>query len=296
MEEEAQDQQEAIIITERTVSSFAEATMDPTETPPRNLDEVEDILGYNFKNKCLLEEAFTHPSYYNTTKDYNHNKEAETKSFSFERLEFLGDAVLNFLVTKEQFFSYPDFSSGVLTRLRAANVDTEKLARVAVKHELHCYLRHRKPPLAEQIDEFMKEILEYPIHSNGLIDVPKCLADLVESIIGAIFIDSHSNIDIVWQVIRPLLEPMINGETLKTHPVTQLYEVLQKHNLKPQFVDSWKDSMAVEVLVDDQLVGRGICGSKKEIAHNRAALNALQGIQTILSAKDNSTSNDNTED
>ncbi|KAK4276002.1 hypothetical protein QN277_019005 [Acacia crassicarpa] len=222
--------------------------------------------------------------------------EAETKYFSFKRLEFLGDAVLNFLVTKEQFFSYPDFSSGELTRLRAANVDTEKLARVAVKHELCCYLRHKSPLLEEQIDEFMKEILEYPIHSNGLIDVPKGQAKLVESIIGAIFIDSHSNINIVWQVFRPLLEPMINAETLKTHPVTELHQVLQKHNLEPQFVDSWKDSMAVEVLVDDQLVGKGICGSKKEIAKNRAALNALQNIQTILSTKDNSTSNDNTKD
>ncbi|KAI9095377.1 hypothetical protein K1719_026411 [Acacia pycnantha] len=296
MEEEAQDQQESIIITETILSSFAEATMDPPETPPRNLDEVEEILGYNFKNKCLLEEALTHPSYYHNTKDDNHNNEAETKCSSFERLEFLGDAVLNFLVTKEQFFSYPDFSSGVLTRLRAANVDTEKLARVAVKHQLYSYLRHRKSLLEEQIDEFIKEILEYPIHSNGLIDVPKCLADLVESIIGAVFIDSHSNIDIVWQVFRPLLEPMIDAETLKTHPVTELYQVLQKHNLKPQFVDLWKDSMAVEVLVDGQLVGKGICGSKKEIAQNRAALNALQNIQTILSAKDNSTSNGSPED
>ncbi|XP_054820102.1 ribonuclease 3-like protein 3 [Prosopis cineraria] len=287
MEEAAQDHhQEAITFTDES-AALSSSTMDlPEPSPPRNLDEVEEILGYNFKNKSLLEEAFTHSSYYYTKDNDNNHGEAEIKCFSYERLAYLGDAVLNLLVTKEQFFLYPNFSSGRLTRLRAANVDTEKLARVAVKHRLHCYLRHKKPLLEEQINEFKKEILEYPMHSNGLIDVPKGLADLVESSIGAIFIDSDSNIDTVWQVFRRLLEPMIDAETIKTHPVTELYEVCQKLNLKVQFVNSWKDSKKVDVIVDNQLVGRGICGSKREIAQNRAAQNALTKIQTILSIKD----------
>ncbi|XP_028800280.1 ribonuclease 3-like protein 3 [Neltuma alba] len=125
--------------------------MDPLQDQPapRNLDKVEEILGYNFKNKCLLEEAFTHSSYY-YTKDNNY-KEAEIECFSFERLAHLEDAVLNLLVTKEQFFMYSDFSSGQLTRLQAANVDTEKLARVAVEHGLHCYLCRKKPLLEERM-------------------------------------------------------------------------------------------------------------------------------------------------
>lgn len=103
--------------------------------------------------------------------------------------------------------------------------------------------------------------------------MPKALADLVESTIGAVFIDTNS-LDVVWKVFKDLLEPIIRRETLKIHPVTQLYEVCQKRNLKVKFVDLWKESTGFDVFVDDQLVGRGKCSLKKEIAHNRAAKDA----------------------
>jgi len=83
-----------------------------------------------------------------------------------------------------------------------------------------------------------------------------------------------------------LLEPIISQETLKVHPVTELYEVCQKRNLKVKFVDLWKENMAFDVFIDDQFVGRGTYGLKKEIAHNRAAKNALNNIRKILSEKD----------
>ncbi|OMP03328.1 hypothetical protein CCACVL1_02475 [Corchorus capsularis] len=238
-----------------------------------SLEEVEGILGYVFNNKSLLEEAFTHASL--------------GESFSNERLEYVGDSVLNLIFTKEQFFKYPDLPPGALTRLRAANVDTEKLARVAVKHGLHRYLRHKKPLLEEQIRQFSEEIQRYPLHSNGLVDVPKALADLVESTIGAVYIDSNFSIDIVWKVFKDLLEPIINRETIKIHPVTQLYEVCQKRNLKVRFVDLWKENTCFDVFVDEQFVGRGTCSLKKEIAHNRAAKDALDNIWRILDQKDN---------
>jgi hypothetical protein len=56
-------------------------------------------------------------------------------------------------------------------------------------------------PIFIQIQEFTKEIAEYPLHSNGLIDVPKSLADIVESTIGAVFTDCNLSIDIVWKVL-----------------------------------------------------------------------------------------------
>ncbi|KAL4360983.1 hypothetical protein GQ457_04G024530 [Hibiscus cannabinus] len=232
---------------------------------------LEQILGYEFKKKGLLEEAFTHASL--------------GLSISNERLEYVGDSVLNLLFTKEQFLEYPELPPGALTRLRAANVDTEKLARVAVRHGLHRYLRHKKPLLEEQIRQFSEEIQRYPLHSNGLVDVPKALADLVESTIGAVFIDADFSIDVVWKVFKDLLEPIIRRETLKMHPVTQLYEVCQKRNLKVKFVDLWKESTGFDVFVDDQLVGRGKCSLKKEIAHNRAAKDALDNILRTLDQK-----------
>ncbi|KAL4620079.1 hypothetical protein ACB092_06G127500 [Castanea dentata] len=240
-----------------------------TEVPVPNLDEVEEILGYKFKDKSLLEEAFTDSSF-------------SGELPSYERLEYVGDAVVNLLITKEHYSLYPNLSPGPLTRLRAANVDTDKLARVAIRHGLHRYLRHKKPLLEQQIREFSQGILEYPLHSNGLIDAPKALADIVESSIGAVFIDCSSSLDIVWKVFKSLLEPLIDPSTLCIHPVTQLYEVCQKRNLKIEFVDLWTESTAVDVLIDNQHMGRGVYGLKKDIAHNRAAKNALDNMEKIL--------------
>ena len=114
----------------------------PAESTRANdLSVLEGIIGYKFENIKLLEEAFTHVSFV---------PENGVVS-SYDRLEYVGDAVLNLLFSKEQYFAYPELSSGQLTRLRASNVDTEKLARVAVRHGLHHYLRHNKPLLENQV-------------------------------------------------------------------------------------------------------------------------------------------------
>ncbi|GMP66762.1 hypothetical protein CsSME_00026981 [Camellia sinensis var. sinensis] len=237
-----------------------------------SLDKVEQIIGYDFKDKSLLRRAFTHSSY---------------RDESYERLEYLGDSVLNLLIASRDYFGNPDLPPGRLTRLRAANVDTEKLARVAVKHDLYKYLRHKKPLLDGQIREFMDAIPEYPFHSNGLIDAPKDLADMVESTIGAIFIDSNSSLDTTWKVIKSLLEPRITLAMLQVHPVTKFYELCQKHGFKVQFVDLWKESGAIEVFVDNKFVGKGMYRPKKLIALNRAANNAYNVIVKNLSIEDN---------
>ncbi|KAJ4831731.1 hypothetical protein Tsubulata_042527 [Turnera subulata] len=242
-----------------------------------SLDGVEEILGYKFTDRSLLEKAFTHGS-------------CPNKMFTYERLEFVGDSVLNLIFAKQLYLLYPDLPPGDLTRLRAANVDTEKLARVAVRHGLHRFLRHNKPLLEEQIREFSQAILDYPLHSNGLVDAPKDLADIVESSMGAVFIDSNFSIDTVWQVFKDLLEPIISRETFTVHPVTELYEVCQKRNLKVKFVDLWKENMAFNVFVDGQLLGKGTYGLKKDIAHNRAAKDALNNIAKLLCDKDSSPS------
>lgn len=88
------------------------------------------------------------------------------------------------------------------------------------------------------------------------------------------------------QVFKGLLEPIISPETIKTHPVTELYEMCQKKNLNVRFVDSWKKSTAFDVYIEDQLIGRGSYGFKKDIAQNRAAKDALDNIGRILGAKD----------
>lgn len=87
------------------------------------------------------------------------------------------------------------------------------------------------------------------------------------------------------QVFKGLLEPIISPETIKTHPVTQLYETCQKNNLKIRFVDLWKKSTGFDVYIEDQLIGSGY-GLKKDIAHNRAARDALDNIGRLLAERE----------
>ncbi|CAI9090085.1 OLC1v1024775C2 [Oldenlandia corymbosa var. corymbosa] len=239
----------------------------------RDLDEVEKIIGYSFSNKSLLHQAFTHPSY-------------NRGCTSYERLEYVGDSVLNLLITKKQFMLYPDLPPGCLTPLRAANVDTEKLARVAVKHGFHKYLRHERAVIARRIQSFINVLPKYPLHSHGLIDAPKVLADVVESTVGAVFIDSNASIDTTWEVTSSLLEPFITPDMLQMNPVKKLFEICQKHRLDVRFVDHWAKEGTYEVFVEDHLRGRGQCHSKKEVALNRAANVAYNEVVKLLESKE----------
>ncbi|KAJ0441482.1 putative ribonuclease III [Helianthus annuus] len=104
------------------------------------------------------------------------------------------------MFAKQHYFSYPKMNSGELTWLRAANVDTEALARVAFKHGLHRFLRHEDPSLNERVQELMEGIKEHPLHSHGLINSPKILADIVEAVVGAVYVDTGLSIDETWEV------------------------------------------------------------------------------------------------
>lgn len=126
--------------TERTEQKeHRSARLPPMEE--QSINAVEEIIGYKFRHTSLLAEAMTHVSFYFPMKPDK----------SYERLEFMGDAVLNLGVASDVFFNYQDLAPGTMTRLRAANVDKEKLARVAVTHRLHRYLRHKAPQLESQV-------------------------------------------------------------------------------------------------------------------------------------------------
>ncbi|KAL8506768.1 hypothetical protein ACS0TY_017602 [Phlomoides rotata] len=226
-----------------------------------NLKRVEDIrklTGYKFRDPKSLQQAFTHHSY-------------EEGCPSFERFEFIGDAFLQLMIGQELYSSYPDFDPGKLTRLRAVNVDTEKLARAALKHNLHKFLRHNIPLLDTQIERFRDAIMEYPLHSSGLIVAPKVLADITESLIGAVYSDYNFCTDATWKVAKNLLEPIITPETLPVHPVTLLHEMCDKKKLTLMSRDSWERTGEFEFVVDKKFSGKAKFSDKKAIAKNRAA-------------------------
>ncbi|KAF0896458.1 hypothetical protein E2562_024322 [Oryza meyeriana var. granulata] len=129
-------------------------------------------------DKALLEVALTHAS--------------SRGESAFERHEFLGDRVVGYLVARHVFAEHPTLPLGALTRLLAVNVDTERLARAAVAHGLHRFLRHNLISLSSHIRDFSAEIADYPVHSIGLVTSPK--------IMGAVDIDSSHDQEQVWKV------------------------------------------------------------------------------------------------
>ncbi|EOA18612.1 hypothetical protein CARUB_v10007185mg [Capsella rubella] len=246
----------------------ANGSTDP-EDQPFESEPLEKMLNYVFKDKNLLKKAFTDSTY--VEKKYN----------SYDLLELLGDAVLNLVVIYEFVKLYPKESSGPLTKLRAVNVDTDKLARVAVKHEIYRFLRHKKPTLKEEIQEFVEAIKEHPIHSHGLLHVPKSLANIVESTTGAIFMDCES-IKTVWEVMKPIMEPIIPLDKLEQHPMTELNELCQKRKLKLSSVDTWEEDKTYKFMIEDKVVGCGAHLNKKETARYRAAQNAVENFSKVF--------------
>jgi dsRNA-specific ribonuclease len=101
---------------------------------------VEHLLCYQFHDRALLEEALTHQS-------ADGGGSAVAPSSSYQRLEFLGDAALGLAFSNFVLFTNPDLGPGSLSSLRAANISTEKLARVAVRHNLYPLLRRNCPRL-----------------------------------------------------------------------------------------------------------------------------------------------------
>lgn len=234
-----------------------------------NFDTLEGALNIKFNNRGLLIEAITHAS------------RPSSGVSCYQRLEFVGDAVLDHLITRHLFFTYTDLPPGRLTDLRAAAVNNENFARVAVKHKLHIHLRHGSSALEKQIREFVKEVqdeLSKPgFNSFGLGDckAPKVLGDIVESIAGAIFLDSGRDTAVVWKVFQPLLHPMVTPETLPMHPVRELQERCQQQAEGLEYKATRSGNLAtVEVFIDGVQIGIAQ-NPQKKMAQKLAARNAL---------------------
>jgi ribonuclease-3 len=171
----------------------------------QNLKSFMHNLGYFFKNEALLCAAITHRSM-----GINNN----------ERLEFLGDAILNFTIGAELFKRFPEAREGVLTRLRAQLVRGEMIAELAKELRLSDYLRLGMGEL-----------------KSGGHQRTSILADALEAIIGAIYIDSDINICnaciVRWYESR--LETIILNASSKD-PKTELQEWMQaKHYPLPEY-------------------------------------------------------------
>lgn len=227
---------------------------------------VEGILKYRFGNRKLLEDALTHPSF--------------TGSASFGRLEFLGDAALGTAVASFLYLAYPALDDGALTLLRSVNVSNERLARIAVRHHFYLFIRHNFTDLEETVNEFILAVMEEETIAvfGGAVKAPKVLADIVESIAAAVYIDCGFDLKAFWLVFRGLLEPIVTWEILQEQPqpVTKLYQLCQKEK-KQLHIKQWKEKSVnfASVYVDDELVA-SVSSAQKDTAKLNAAREALK--------------------
>ncbi|KAF6169265.1 hypothetical protein GIB67_013695 [Kingdonia uniflora] len=233
--------------------------------------EVEDvILLYKFRDPNLLIEALTHSSY--------------PGGVSYQRLEFLGDALLGNLFANFVFIKYQDLDPGRLSLIRAANISTENLARVAVRSGLYRHLRHNANALDVQIQDFVTAIRqEGEVEQfGGKVKAPKVLADIVESVAAAIYIDLNYDLKRLWDVFQHVLEPMVTKDCLHDQPVTVLYELCQKLGKQVTFEQTRRGSKNyATAYVDGKAVGSGVSGQKHTAKLDAARL-ALENLQSLV--------------
>lgn len=160
------------------------------------LDAVFEATGYYFCDGGLLDEAFTHAS-----------ATAHTKHRNLNRLEFLGDAVIDLTLAIFALELEPNASPSRLSDYRFALCSTDSLALVCQHHGLQKRLIHFSKPLAEQMTAFCEKS-----HQEQdlwlLAAAPKTLADICESLIGAVYADSHFQLDIALAAARRLCGPV----------------------------------------------------------------------------------------
>jgi len=224
----------------------------------QNHEKLEELIGIKFSDLKLLTRAFIHKSYLNEHKNENikHN----------ERLEFLGDAVLELAATHYLFDKYPNQDEGKMTSFRSALVKGENLAKVALKLNLGEYLF-----LSKGEEKSGGRIKQY------------ILANLMEALIGAIYLDNNYEVaeEFIKKFILIHIEKIIeDGEHIDSK--SKFQEIAQEKVLMTpayQMLSSegpdHNKIFTMGVYLGEELVAKGE-GSSKQKAEEKAAENALK--------------------
>ncbi|KAH9894228.1 ribonuclease III [Cubamyces lactineus] len=203
---------------------------------PDTVEAVQTVVGAIFSRPALLAQALTHGSAF-----------GGTEGASYERLEFIGDAVLDFLVARHIFERHPHLSPGGLTLLKGAMVSNRALAAFCVHAGLHRHLVHSSDQLANAIAKYVEALearrareYELATRENRLpgqywldlpMEPPKCLSDVVESVIGALYVcDSFFEVGVgrfFDAVFKPFMDAHVRLQTLSANPKVTLLELLQ---------------------------------------------------------------------
>ncbi|KAJ1943199.1 Dicer-like protein 1, partial [Linderina macrospora] len=206
---------------------------------------VESILGYRFQDRALLVEALTHCSI------------LDVDSASYQRLEYLGDAVLDYFVTKRYYDYRPELIPHRITLVKHVAVSNDVLALILVCNGLHKFLRNRSPTVSAVIADYeerlraarqtvadvMSEDGNAPVVDSSyvyqnlppecwnLVPAPKVLGDLLESLLGAVYVDSGMDCNVAQalyvHLIEPFLDRFVDSGKLTLNPVIQSQLICQ---------------------------------------------------------------------
>lgn len=220
----------------------------------KELDNLENEIGYQFKDKSLLKQALTHSSF--------SNEQKIRKWKNYERIEFLGDAVLE-LVSSDYFYrTYPEETEGNLTKMRAAAVCEQALAITARQLKLGSYMIFGKGEEA-----------------NGGRERESIIADAVEAVIGAIYLDAsleEAKKFIYRFVLNDLdhkrlfydAKSILQEHVQETKAGELVYELIREEGPEHDKL------FVVEARLNDVMIGSGE-GKSKKTAQQHAAYDAL---------------------
>uniref|UniRef100_A0A0A9H9E6 RNase III domain-containing protein n=1 Tax=Arundo donax TaxID=35708 RepID=A0A0A9H9E6_ARUDO len=161
--------------------------------------QVERVLQYRFRDRLLLEEALTHKSFY-----------ANGRGPSYRRLAFIGDSAIYLLYSKHFYRRYRSLEPDQLTNLRKDYITNKKLARDAVRHNLYPLLRRGNCPDLDSKVSLFTDSMQKEAEGNQGIRAPKVLADIIEAIAGAVYVDSGFDLEVLGKVARRLLEEALH--------------------------------------------------------------------------------------
>lgn len=167
---------------------------------------MKQILGYDFNDPALLEEALTHPSLC--------SKKNDKPAFNYERLEFLGDSVLGLVIAEMLIVQFPLEEEGKLAKRKSGLVAGDILAKIATAHEIG-----------------NKILMTDSEEKSGGRENPHNLENVLEAILGAVYLDS--GIDPVKKIIKRIWQPLL--EEMQDVPIdskSKLQEILQKKGKK----------------------------------------------------------------
>ncbi len=224
---------------------------------PKPAEELEEKIGYTFKNRELLTEALTHSSYHNEMKSKG------SRAPYNERLEFLGDSVLSIVVSSYLFERFRNKQEGDLTKIRAAVVCEKALAKYAEEIGLGLYMN----------------LGHGEVMNNGR-ERPSITADAFEALLAAIYLDTGETFDTVTAFLMPFITTEIGLVTEAGAYVdykTALQQIVQQVNgeiLEYVLVEAkgpdHNKQFSVEARLNSNVIGRGTARTKREAEQHDA--------------------------